>query len=118
MKNKVNDIIKVIENYYSLNDGSVHYKTRKREIVIARQLAHYFTREIYKKELSLADVGILIGGKDHATVLYSIKTINNLIDTDKNFVTQVKEIRKIIKQMINGVSGNGLVEAVNKVVKI
>jgi len=98
MKQKVNDIIQVIENYYSLPPGAVHFKIRKREIVIARQLSHYFTREVFKRELSLADIGKLIGNKDHATILNSIRAINDSLDTDKSFVLQVEEIRYLINQ--------------------
>jgi chromosomal replication initiation ATPase DnaA len=60
-------------------------KTRKREVVTARQvsmtLAKHFTN------YSLAKIGTEIGGKDHATVLHACKTVNNLIDTKDPVVT-------------------------------
>jgi len=54
-------------------------KTRKREIVIARQLSMALSKK-YTKE-SLASIGYNIGRKDHATVLHACRTINDLIDT-------------------------------------
>ena len=68
-----------------VEDVSLNGKTRKREVVLAKQMAHALTREIYGKRYSLEYIGAKIGGMDHATVRHSIKTINNLIDTDKNF---------------------------------
>jgi len=70
-------------------------KTRKREIVQARQVAMYFSKNLTKS--SLATIGAQIGGKDHATVLHACKTVNNLIDTDKRFRTQITEIEKKLK---------------------
>jgi len=70
-------------------------KTRKREIVQARQLAMYFSKNMTKS--SLASIGSQIGNKDHATVLHACKTVNNLIDTDKSFRLFVDEIERKLK---------------------
>ncbi len=70
-------------------------KTRKREIVQARQVAMFFSKSMTKS--SLATIGSQIGGKDHATVLHACKTVNNLIETDKRFRLQVDEIEKKLK---------------------
>lgn len=72
-----------IEKYFNLPSGSIQRKTRKREIVMARQLAHWFALD--RKIGSLTYIGLNLGGVDHATVLHSKKTVNNLIDTDKKF---------------------------------
>ena len=60
----------------------VKIKTRK-NIVQARQLAMYFSKQLTKS--SLANIGAQCGEKDHATVLHACKTVNNLSDTDKTF---------------------------------
>ena len=70
-------------------------KTRKREIVQARQVAMYFSKSLTKS--SLATIGAQIGGKDHATVLHACKTVNNLLDTDKHFRNQIEDIEKKLK---------------------
>lgn len=58
-------------------------KTRKREIVTARQIAMYFSKQY--TTASLAVIGREIGGKDHATVLHACKTIADLSDTERLF---------------------------------
>ena len=88
-------IQKVVCDYFNLNTDAITSKTRKREIVQARQIAMYFAKNMTK--LSLATIGAQIGGKDHATVLHACKTVNNLIDTDRQFKGYIDEIEKKLK---------------------
>ena len=91
----VNYIQKVVCDYFNLPSDAISSKTRKREIVQARQIAMYFAKSMTK--LSLATIGSQIGGKDHATVLHACKTVNNLIDTDRQFKGFIDEIEKKLK---------------------
>jgi hypothetical protein len=83
MQNSKNLSIAVIQKKVSeIRDISVETmtrKTRKREIVIARQLSMYFTRKFTQR--SLAEIGTIHGGKDHSTVLHACRTIENGLDT-------------------------------------
>jgi chromosomal replication initiator protein len=88
-------IQKVVCSYYNVATEMLHSKTRKREIVQARQVAMFFSKNLTKS--SLATIGSQIGGKDHATVLHACKTVNNLMDTDKRFRMQIDEIEKKLK---------------------
>ena len=88
-------IQKVVCDYFNITPDQMHSKTRKREIVQARQIAMYFSKTLTKS--SLASIGSQIGGKDHATVLHACKTINNLVDTDKRFKQTIDNIEKKIK---------------------
>jgi chromosomal replication initiator protein len=88
-------IQKVVCNYFDVPVDSLQSKTRKREIVQARQVAMYFSKNLTKS--SLATIGSQIGGKDHATVLHACKTVNNLVETDKQFKGQIEEIEKKLK---------------------
>ena len=85
-------IQKIVCDYYKIPIDQIQGKTRKREIVQARQVSMYFSKNLTKA--SLASIGARIGGKDHATVLHACKTVNNLIDTDKHFRTQINDIEK------------------------
>ena len=88
-------IQKVVCNYFSIPMDQIQSKTRKREIVQARQVAMFFSKNMTKA--SLSTIGSQIGGKDHATVLHACKTVNNLMETDKRFRLQVDEIEKKLK---------------------
>ena len=85
-------IQKVVCDYFELSIDTLKSKTRKRNIVQARQLAMYFSKQLTKS--SLANIGARCGGKDHATVLHACKTVNNLVDTDKDFRLYVQELEK------------------------
>ena len=91
----VDYIQKVVCDYFNLSPDLLQSKTRKREIVQARQIAMYFSKSLTKS--SLASIGAMIGGKDHATVLHACKTVNNLMDTDKRFKSQIESIEKKLK---------------------
>ncbi len=88
-------ISKVVCDYFNMPVDVLQAKTRKREIVQARQIAMYFSKSLTK--YSLASIGAQIGSKDHATVLHACKTVNNLKDTDKNFRQYVEDIEKKLK---------------------
>lgn len=88
-------IQKIVCDYVGVPIEEINTKTRKREIVQARQLSMYFAK-IYTKA-SLANIGLHCGNKDHATVLHAYKTVNNLIETDKQFKLCVDDIEKKLK---------------------
>ncbi len=88
-------IQKVVCDYFSVPLDILNSKTRKREIVQARQLAMYFSK-LHTKS-SLATIGLHCGNKDHATVLHACRTVNNLIETDKQFRVYVDDIDKKLK---------------------
>ncbi|MEI6696550.1 MAG: chromosomal replication initiator protein DnaA [Bacteroidota bacterium] len=100
VKNTTRDISidfiqKIVCDYFGIPVDRISSKTRKREVVQARQLAMYFSKKLTKS--SLASIGLQCGNKDHATVLHACRTVNNLIDTDKKYKNNVEELEKKIK---------------------
>jgi len=90
------DYIKnIVCDYFQITVDEINSRTRKREIVQARQLAMYFSKKHTK--FSLANIGMHCGNKDHATVLHAYRTVTDLLDTDKQFKVYVEEIEKKIK---------------------
>ncbi len=89
-------IKKTVGSYFKLSEENLVSKTRKREIVQARQIAMYFAREMTKT--SLASIGAQIGNKDHATVLHACRTVENLMETDKKFHYIIEELRAILEE--------------------
>ena len=88
-------ISKVVSDYFCIPVDSLSVKTRKREIVQARQIAMYFSKNLTQS--SLASIGSQIGGKDHATVLHACRTVTNLKEIDKNFRMSIDEIENKLK---------------------
>lgn len=88
-------IQKIVSQYFGLTIEEMNSKTRKRNIVQARQLAMYFAKEHTKA--SLTTIGLHCGNKDHATVLHSCRTVKNLVETDKDFKIYVDDLDRMIK---------------------
>lgn len=66
-------------------------QSRKAVFVEARHIAAGLLRE--HTNLTLKEIGTLIGGRDHSTMLYSIKTYNRFMDIDKTFREKVEKIK-------------------------
>jgi chromosomal replication initiation ATPase DnaA len=92
---KVSIIEKQCLKLYDFTPAQIRHKSRKREIVVTRQLIMYFVHQFTK--LSLAKNGALVG-KTHGTVLHAIKTITNLAETDKQFRAKLERIKDEIEK--------------------
>jgi len=93
MKNlTISQIQNIVCDYYRIPVDAIQTKGRKRELVQARQVSMYFAR--IKKCGSLREIGLEIAGRDHATVLHACKTVNNLIDTDKDLKYDIYRIER------------------------
>jgi chromosomal replication initiator protein len=88
----VDFIQKSVAEYYHIPVELLKAKTRKKEIVQARQVAMYFVKECTTH--SLKSIGHHFGGRDHTTVIHSVQLVSDLVDRDKTFRTQILELRK------------------------
>lgn len=88
-------IQKAVSEYFSIQLDDLKAKTRKKEIVIARQVAMYFSKEFTNH--SLKSIGYHFGGRDHSTVIHAVQTVNDMIETDSNFKHSVGELKKKFK---------------------
>lgn len=83
----------IVCSFFKLKIGTLQQKTNKREVVKARQIAMFFSKEYTK--LTLDAIGREFN-RDHATVLYSCKTVANLMETDKKYKFDIGEIKKTL----------------------
>ena len=90
----IDKVQKVVCDYFNITKDDLLSKTRKRQIVQARQIAMYMSRSLIN--CSLSTIGAEIGGKDHATVLHACNTVNDLMATDKIFKQYVSDIEKML----------------------
>lgn len=98
MASKVTSVEKIRDmvcDYFSLSVEAISTRSRKREVVQARQIAMYLSKRLTKN--SLSSIGALIGQRDHATVLHACKIVNDLMEIDKNFRSSVQDIEKRLK---------------------
>ena len=104
MKNIVHDIEtevgidyiqKTVAEYFHLKLEDLKDKTRKKEIVIARQVAMYFSKEYTNH--SLKSIGYHFGGRDHSTVIHAVQSVNDTMDVNANFRDTIKDLKDKLK---------------------
>ena len=91
----VKDIVKIIADFYNVNEGVIYEKTRRREIVRTRQIIMYLLREDYSVSYPL--IGQKLGGKDHTTVIHSYEKVKNELKTNPTIYEELERIRAILK---------------------
>ena len=90
-------IVNKVCKYYHITNKEVMSASRKQGIVLARQVAMYLTQKY--TNLSSSQIGVIIGRRDHSTVLHACSTIERRISVDKNFRAEVENIeREILKR--------------------
>ena len=93
-KININYIQEIVSKFFSISIEQMKDKARKKEIVIARQVAMYFSKDFTNN--SLKSIGFHFGGRDHSTVIHAVQSVNDMIDTDSIFKKNIKEINKRI----------------------
>lgn len=91
----VENIKKLVAEHFELPLEKLQGTTRKRQIVIARQLSMYLAKNYTTS--SLKSIGSNFGGKDHSTVIYSIKAVQDLMDSDSLFRETVHQLEKKVQ---------------------
>ena len=83
-------IIEETARYYSLNPADLKGQRRSKNTAMARQVSMYLMRNL--TNLSLVDIGNQYEGRNHSTVLSSIRKIEEMIKTDNNVASTVRDI--------------------------
>jgi len=91
----IKDVVKVISDYYSVDEPSIYEKTRRKEIVKARQVIMYILREDFNVSYPL--IGQKLGGKDHTTVIHSYLKIKKDLKEDPQLIEELEQIRILFK---------------------
>lgn len=86
----VDEIVEIVGKHYGVDARTVNGKSRKREVVLARQLSMYFAQKY--THMPASRIGKLIGKRDHSTVLHSIAKIEDRIRLESKFREEVVEI--------------------------
>lgn len=91
----IDDITKIVCEFLNVPENKVRDKTRKKEIVIARQLAMYFAKEYTKS--SLKTIGLHFGGRDHSTVIHACNSIEVEMKDDPQLAELVNKLKTKIE---------------------
>ncbi|MEK9174784.1 MAG: chromosomal replication initiator protein DnaA [Patescibacteria group bacterium] len=87
-------IIKIVSEFYDIKEEELVNQSRKREIVLPRQICMYLMREELKN--SYPFIGSKFGGRDHTTVMHACDKINKEIQINENLVEELNIIKNRI----------------------
>ncbi len=91
----IEQIQKVVCEYYSIPLDLLRAKTRKQEIVMARQTAMYLAKEMTAS--SLKTIGLHFGGRDHSTVIHACQSVVDQMQTDSSFQNGILQLKRRIE---------------------
>lgn len=91
----IKDIVQIVAEQYGLSEEVIYEKTRRKEIVRARQVAMYLLREDFNVSYPL--IGKKLGDRDHTTVIHSHLKIKDDIKTDPSLLQEIEKIRIMFK---------------------
>ena len=91
----IDQIQHTVCEFFDIPDDLLRAKTRKQEIVAARQVAMYLAKELTHS--SLKTIGLHFGGRDHSTVIHAFQTVQDRIENDPVFRQNVEQLRKRIE---------------------
>ncbi len=91
----IQKIQKAVAQFYNLKLSDLSSNNRSRQIARPRQIAMYLCKNLTSE--SFPSIGKEFGGKNHATVIHSVKTVQELMNSDQNILQEVKSLEEKIK---------------------
>jgi chromosomal replication initiator protein len=88
-------IIEIVAEFFNLTKEDILNEKRTKNVALARQIVMYFLR--HHLNLPLKQIGKILGGKDHSTVIHGIEKIEELIEKDESFKENVVEIERKLR---------------------
>jgi chromosomal replication initiator protein len=86
------DIIDAVAGHFRIDLDDMRGSSRSQKNVVPRQVAMYLIRELTR--ISLVDIGDVLGGRDHTTIMHGIDKINRGIETDAGLRSHITQIRE------------------------
>ncbi|WP_395150319.1 chromosomal replication initiator protein DnaA [uncultured Allofournierella sp.] len=91
----IEKIIGEVGRTYNVTPAEIRGMRRTANISAARQTAIYVVREI--TGMSMEDIGKEFGGRDHSTIVYSLKSMENNLNNDRHLKETVEDIIKNVR---------------------
>jgi len=91
----IEQIQKIVCEYFDIPVDLLRAKTRRQEVVVARQIAMYIAKDMTNS--SLKTIGMHFGGRDHSTVIHACQAVEDFLKTDNKQKTHIDQIRRTIE---------------------
>lgn len=91
----MDEVVKTVATFYNLEEEIIYDKSRRKEIVHARQMVMYILREDFN--ISYPMIGQKLGGKDHTTVIHSYEKVKTALLENQNLSQELEQLRIMFK---------------------
>ena len=91
-------IIDAVTQFYNVKLHDLQSRRRHKSITEPRQVCMWLARK--NTRFSLEEIGGYFGGRDHTTVMHSIKTVDGRSETDATYAAQVQQLNQQIQQSV------------------
>jgi chromosomal replication initiator protein len=93
----IETIQRTVSEYFNIPEDLIRAKTRKQEIVNARQIGMYLAKELTNS--SLKTIGLHFGGRDHSTVIHAYQSVEDQMQLDPKFRSSVDQVRRRLQHL-------------------
>ena len=92
----IEGIMERVCGYYGIGTDAIQTKSRRHEIVLARQVSMYLAKKYL--DYSTSKIGSYVGKRDHATVLHAFSVVRDQMEVDKSFRADMENIERLIRE--------------------
>ncbi|TAL48814.1 chromosomal replication initiator protein DnaA [Patescibacteria group bacterium] len=90
----IKEVVKIVADFYQIDEENIYEKTRRKEIIKPRQVAMYILREDFS--ISYPSIGQKLGGRDHTTVIHSCEKVKGELKHDAVLLQEINQLRSLI----------------------
>ncbi len=92
----IDDILKIVSRHFKIAKNEILSPRRSRDVVRPRQIAMYLAKSLTSR--SLPEIGRRFGGRDHTTVLHSVRKVQQLIENDNALLQEIELLKRMLEE--------------------
>jgi chromosomal replication initiator protein len=93
---RIEDILKIVSRHYKVPRNELLSARRSRDVVRPRQIAMYLAKALTSR--SLPEIGRRFGGRDHTTVLHSVRKVEQMIKDDLELGQEIELLKRMLEE--------------------
>jgi chromosomal replication initiator protein len=93
---RIEDILRIVSRHYKVPRNDILSSRRSRDVVRPRQIAMYLAKALTSR--SLPEIGRRFGGRDHTTVLHSVRKVEQMIKDDGDLAQEIELLKRMLEE--------------------
>ncbi len=93
---RIEDILRIVSRHYKVPRNELLSSRRSRDVVRPRQIAMYLAKSLTSR--SLPEIGRRFGGRDHTTVLHSVRKVEQMMKDDGDLCQEIELLKRMLEE--------------------